>query len=63
MQAGIEEYKMPDLSHHVTARLHALEPDTVQGRSGQDINGPLLLINPQAAKLTMEMHKKGFMSP
>lgn len=52
---------MPDLTHHVTARLQALEPDMVQDRPGQDIKGPLFLINTQAANLNMEIHKRGFL--
>lgn len=49
-----------DLTHRVTPRLHTLEPDMVQDRPGQDINDPLLLINPQAANLNMDIHMKGF---
>lgn len=60
-QAGKKEYRMkPDLTHRVTPCLHTLEPDMVQDRPGQDINDPLLLINPQAANLNMDIHMKGF---
>lgn len=50
----------PNLMHHVTTRLHILEPGMVQERTSQSLNGPLLLINPQAANLNMEIHMEGF---
>lgn len=50
----------PNLTHRVTARLHILEPDMLQEGTSQGMNGPLLLINPQAANLNMEIHREGF---
>lgn len=61
LRAGEEESKMkPNLAHHVTACLQILEPDMVQERTSQGMNGPLLLINPQTVNLKMEIHMKGF---
>lgn len=61
LQAGKEENKMkPNVIHHVTACLQILEPDMVQERTSQGMNGPLLFINSQAVNLKMEIHMEGF---